>query len=168
MLDALDVAAPHGDLMVGPQPVELLAARPEAERELLALNREQGLDLRIGRLAYVYGDGDPHLAQSLRFASAWAAHKPMQLVHHADVAQGLLRLLRAQGVAGRAYNIADDAPASAAVLHALNGAELPEGMGERPLPDPWEGVVSTLRIRDELGFRPLYPSVWTDRDAGVL
>src|SRR5258705_3511068 len=33
--------------------------------------------------------------------------------------------------------------------------------------DPWEGVVSTLRIRDELGFRPIYPSVSTARDAGA-
>jgi nucleoside-diphosphate-sugar epimerase len=155
---------PDPDPAWGPYP----ASKAEAERELLALHREQGLDLRIGRLAYVYGEGDPHLAQSLRFAASWAAHKPMQLVHHADVAQGLMRLLRAPGVAGRTYNIADDAPASAAVLHALNGAALPEGMADRPLPDPWEGVVSTLRIRDELGFRPIYPSVWTARDAGAL
>lgn len=155
---------PRPDAAWGPYP----ASKAAAEQRLLQLHRERGLDLRIARLAYVYGEGDPHLAQVVRFAGAWAAHKPMQLVHHADVAQGLLRLLRAPGIAGRTYNIADDAPASAAVLHTLNGVPLPEGMAGRDCPDPWEGVVSTLRIRDELGFRPLYPSVWTARDAGVL
>ena len=40
--------------------------------------------------------------------------------------------------------------------------------GDRTDPDPWHGVVSTVRIRDELGFRPLYPSVWAARDAGAL
>lgn len=145
----------------GPYP----ASKLEAEAGLLALD---GLDVRVGRLAFVYGEGDPHLAQAMRWAVDWAAHQRLQLVHHADVAQGLLRLLYAQGVGGRVYNIADDTPATAVDVHWLNGVELPAGMADRPLPDPWAGVVSTLRIRDELGFRPLYPSVWTARDAGVL
>ncbi|MEV6011334.1 NAD(P)-dependent oxidoreductase [Streptomyces sp. NPDC051976] len=143
-------------------------SKHEAERGLLALHREEGLDVRVGRLAFVYGEGDPHLAQSMRWAAGWAAHQRLQMVHHADVAQGLLRVLYAAGAAGRVFNIADDAPVTAAELHRLNGAALPGGMADRPLPDPWEGVVSTLRIRDELGFRPLYPSVWTARDAGAL
>jgi nucleoside-diphosphate-sugar epimerase len=141
------------------------ASKLEAEDGLLAMD---GLDVRVGRLAFVYGEGDPHLAQAMRWAVDWSAHQRIQLVHHADVAQGLLRLLSAQGIGGRVYNIADDAPLTAAELHWLNGVELPAGMADRPLPDPWAGIVSTLRIRDELGFRPLYPSVWTARDAGVL
>lgn len=144
------------------------ASKAEAERGLLELHRELGLDVRIGRLAFVYGDGDPHLAQSLRWAGGWAAHQRLHMVHHADVAQGLLRLLRAPGIGGRAYNIADDAPVSAVELHWVNGAEVPGGMAERASDDPWDGVVSNLRIREELGFRPQYPSVWTARDAGAL
>jgi nucleoside-diphosphate-sugar epimerase len=144
------------------------ASKAQAERGLLELGRSGGLGVRIGRLAYVYGDGDPHLAQTMRWAGGWAAHKPMQMVHHADVFQGLVRLLRTPGVDGRVYNIADDAPVSAVELHRLNGVELPEGMADRECPDPWEGVVSTSRIRDELGYRPLFPSVWTARDAGAL
>lgn len=73
------------------------ASKAEAERGLLELHRERGLDVRIGRLAFVYGDGDPHLAQSLRWAGGWASYQRLRLVHHADVAQGLLRLLRASG-----------------------------------------------------------------------
>lgn len=63
-----------------------------AETGLLALD---GLDVRIGRLAFVYGEGDPHLAQVVRWAEGWAGHKRLQMVHHADVGQGLLRLLYA-------------------------------------------------------------------------
>jgi dihydroflavonol-4-reductase len=144
------------------------ASKAEAESGLLALGRDSGLDVRVGRLAFVYGEGDPHLAQSVRWAQGWAAHQRLSLVHHADVAQGLLRVLYAPGAAGRVYNIADDAPVTAAELLFLNGVPLPSGMAERPLPDPWESIVSTLRIRDDLGFRPLLPTVWSARDAGAL
>lgn len=144
------------------------ASKKEAEDRLLALHRDAGLDVRIARLGFVYGDGDPHLAGTMRWAGYWAAHFRLQMVHHVDVAQGLLRVLYAPGVAGRAYNVADDAPVSAAELHWLNGLPVPEASAHLPLEHPWEGVVSTLRIRDELGYRPVFPSVWTARDAGAL
>lgn len=136
-----------------------------AERELLAL---EGLDVRVGRLVFVYGEGDPHLAQSLMWARNWASVQRLQMVHHADVAQGLLRLLYAPGVAGRIYNISDDAPVTALELHELNGAEVPPELHDRTDPDPWLGITSTERIRRELGFRPLYPNVWAARAAGAL
>ncbi|MFF2845837.1 NAD-dependent epimerase/dehydratase family protein [Streptomyces sp. NPDC058001] len=141
------------------------ASKEEAERGLLALD---GLDVRVGRLAFVYGDGDPHLAQSLRWASEWAASQRLQVVHHADVAQGLIRLLYAPGVAGRVYNIADHAPVTAVELHQVNGVEIPAAMNDREIPDLWHGVVSTGRIRRELGYRPLLPSVWCAVDSGAL
>lgn len=144
------------------------AAKREAETGLLALGRESGLDVRVGRLAFVYGEGDPHLTQSLRWAAHWAAHRRLSLVHHADVAQGLLRILYAPGVAGRIYNIVDDAPVTALELHWLNGAAVPSGMADRPLADPWEGIASALRIRDDLGFRPLHPTAWSAVAAGAL
>ena len=75
------------------------ASKREAEDGLLALD---GMDVRVGRLAFVHGEGDPHLAQSLRMASEWAAHQRLQMVHHADVAQALLRLLHAPCAPGRA------------------------------------------------------------------
>jgi dihydroflavonol-4-reductase len=141
-------------------------AKREAERGLLAL--EGGMDIRIGRLSFVYGEGDPHLAASMRWAAHWAATQRLQLVHHADVAQGLSRLLYAPGAGGGIYNIADDAPVTTVDLHQLNGVEIPPALYERTDPDPWHGIVSTARIRRELGYRPLYPSVWTAQDAGVL
>ncbi|MCX4762049.1 NAD(P)H-binding protein [Streptomyces sp. NBC_01275] len=148
---------------------EMWGAYPEskaaAERELLAL---EGVEVRIGRLPFVYGDGDPHLAQSLRWAAHWAAAQRLQMAHHADVAQGLLRLLYAPAVSGPLYNIADDAPVTAVELHQLNGVEAPADLYARTDPDPWFGIMSTQRIRRDLGFRPHFPTVWAARDAGAL
>ncbi len=144
------------------------ASKAEAERGLLRLHREHGLDLRIARPAFVYGDGDPHIEQWLPRAATWPANRRLHMVHHADVAQGLLRLLSAPGVAGRAYNIADDAPVTAVELYRLSGVPVPDGMGERVEADPWFGIGSVERARRELGFRPMYPSVWNARDAGAL
>ncbi|MCX4914635.1 NAD(P)-dependent oxidoreductase [Streptomyces sp. NBC_00687] len=157
-----DDASMPGGLMWGAYP----ASKAEAERGLLAL--EGGMDVRIGRLAFVYGEGDPHLAAVMRWAGNWAAGQRLQMVHHADVAQGLRRILYAPGAAGRIYNIADDAPVTAVDLHRINGVEVPPALYERTDSDPWHGIVSTDRIRHELGFRPIHPTVWSARDAGAL
>jgi nucleoside-diphosphate-sugar epimerase len=131
-------------------------SKAAAERALLELHHDAGLGLRIVRLAFVYGDGDPHLEEWLARTAAWPAHQRIQTVHHADVAQGLLLALRADGRDGRVYNLADDAPLTVWELCALAGYPAPSGEGE---PDPWEGVVDTGRIRAELGYRPLFPTV---------
>jgi len=91
----------------GPYP----ASKVEAERLLLALHRDQGLGVRIVRFAFVYGEGDPHLAESLRWAGQWPGHQRLHLLHHADAAQAVARVLQAPGIDGRTYNAADEAPA---------------------------------------------------------
>jgi hypothetical protein len=61
-------------------------------------------------------------------------------------------------------------------LAQLSAVEVLELNGERPaadasaraLDDPWEGIVDTAAARTALGFRPIYPSVYAARDAGVL
>jgi nucleoside-diphosphate-sugar epimerase len=149
-----------------PRPVGAYpTAKAAAEQALRDLHRESGLGLRILRLAFVYGDGDPHLAESLMFAAHRPAHWRLQMVHHADVAQAVTLVLRAAGVDGRAYNVADDAPVTGWELHALQGRPAPDVAGE---PDPWEGVVDTGRIRHELGYRPIHPTVYSARAAGAL
>ncbi|MFF9273996.1 NAD-dependent epimerase/dehydratase family protein [Streptomyces griseosporeus] len=140
-------------------------SKAAAERELLALD---GLDVRIARLPFVYGEGDPHLAQSLVWAAHWAAAQRLHMGHHVDVAQGLLRLLYAPAVRGPVHNIADDAPVTAVDLHQLNGAEVPAELYTRTDPDPWATVMSTDKIRRDLGYRPVFPTVWAARDAGAL
>lgn len=137
----------------------------EAERALGAM---EGLDdLRIGRLPFVYGDGDPHLDAVLEWAVAWPAMQRLHMGHHVDVAQGLRRLLYASGASG-VYNIADDAPVTTVDILGLGGVPVPPEAYEKPVADPWHSVMSTDRIRHELGYRPVFPSVWTARDAGVL
>ncbi|MDI2131485.1 NAD-dependent epimerase/dehydratase family protein [Yinghuangia seranimata] len=158
-----DPSAPGG-MLWGAYP----ASKAAADRDLLALHHEHGFDVRIARLAFVYGEGDSHLADSMRWAGHWAAHQRLQLVHHADVCQALWRLLTAPDVAGRAYNVADDAPVTAYELHEANGVEPPAEAAARVDPDPWYGVVTNRRLRDDLGYRPLFPTLWTARDAGAL
>jgi len=89
----------------------------------------------------------------------------IQTVHHADVARGLRLALEAGGADGRIYNLADDAALTAWELCALTGQPAPAGMGEV---DPWEGIVDTRRIREELGFRPTYPTVYAAHAAEAM
>jgi nucleoside-diphosphate-sugar epimerase len=139
-----------------------------AERALGDLDRRRGLGLRVLRLAFVYGDGDPHLAEVGTFVRAWPPAKRLHMVHHADVAQAVMLALDVPGVDGRTYNVADDAPVPAADLLQLNGEAVSEDAATQQLADPWEGIVDTARIREELGFRPLYPSLDAARSAGAL
>jgi nucleoside-diphosphate-sugar epimerase len=144
------------------------ASKVAAEAGLLALHRSEGLDVRIVRLAFVYGDGDPHLSESLWWARDWPSHKRLHMVHHADVAQALILAARAEGVGGRTFNAADDAPVTALELHRLNGAPVPDGAEARTLDDPWEGIVDSTAIRRVLGFRPVHPTVYAAAAAGAL
>ncbi|MFG3252501.1 NAD-dependent epimerase/dehydratase family protein [Streptomyces sp. NPDC048172] len=137
----------------------------EAER---ALGELDGLDdLRIGRLPFVYGDGDPHLDNVMEWAPHWPAMQRLHMGHHVDVAQALRRLLYAPGAHG-VYNIADDAPVTTVDLFGIHGLPVPPEVYERETADPWHGVMSTARIRRELGYRPMVPSVWTAQEAGLL
>ena len=143
-------------------------SKAAAEDALRDLWRSEDLGLRILRFAFVYGEGDPHLAESLMWARTWPAHKRLHLVHHADVGQGLLRALRAEGIDGMTINIADDAPVTALELHRLNGEPVAEDAANRVLDDPWEGIVDTTVARTTLGFRPIFPTVYAAKDAGAL
>jgi nucleoside-diphosphate-sugar epimerase len=144
------------------------ASKAAAEDDLRELHRSHGLDVRIVRLAFVYGDDDPHLAESLRWAGSWPTHKRLHMVHHADAAQALILALRAGGVDGETFNAADDAPVTALELHRLNGVPVPDDAADRMLDDPWEGIVDATRIRRVLGFRPIHPTVHAAADAGAL
>ncbi|MFC9327565.1 NAD-dependent epimerase/dehydratase family protein [Kitasatospora sp. NPDC057015] len=141
-------------------------SKAQAEAGLGELGGE--LPLVVVRLAFVYGEGDPHLAQSLRWAAHWPSHRRLPVVHHADAGQALWRALSTPGIEGRTYNAADDAPITAYDLHEIHGAPQPAGAAERELADPWDGQVSTALIRRDLGWRPLHPSVRAAAEAGAL
>lgn len=140
-----------------------------AEEALLRLYSEQGLDIRIMRLGFVYGDKDPHIQEILPFLSNWNPSKTMSVVHHADVSQALLLAASAPGIGGGIYNVADDNPITVGELFQL------QGEAEQVIPDDgwpsfnqWDMVVDTGKIKNELNFQLKYPSIYGARDKGAL
>jgi UDP-glucose 4-epimerase len=97
-------------------PVSKLAA----ERFLLAM---EGLDVRVLRLPFVYGDGDPHIAEVVPMMRSFPPRQRMSIAHHADVAQAVARVLDAPSPAHRIYNVTDDEAPDLATLFASVGAE---------------------------------------------
>jgi len=145
------------------------SSKRECELELARLREESGLDIVTLRLAFVYGEGDPHIAESLPRFTSWAAHQRMQMVHHADVAQAVIRAIRTQGIDGRSFNIADDGGTTGFELYELVGQHMDlAAAAGRTVEDPWFGVTDTSRAERELGFRPLYPSARSAQRAGAL
>lgn len=149
-----------------PYPVSKL----QAEKVLLELCASDGLDVRILRFAFVYGAGDPHLHEGVKLFETWHMHpaQRLHLVHHADIAQAIDAQLRTPNLAGRVYNVADDAPITVQEILDIirESATLPDPT--QPLTQPWRGLVDTHQIRHDLGFRPLIPSLYAARDLGVL
>jgi dihydroflavonol-4-reductase len=91
------------------------------------------------------------------------------MVHHADVAQAVIRVIRTPGIAGRVYNVGDDAALTAVELFALTGREFDlEAAAGRSVKDPWLGVPDTRLAHRELGYRPAYPTAWAAWRDGAL
>jgi nucleoside-diphosphate-sugar epimerase len=140
-----------------------------AEEALLKLHREKGLGLRIVRLAFVYGDGDPHITEFLPMMSKWQPAKRLHMIHHADVSQALLLAASHPSINGSIYNVADDSPITKKELFQLHHQSNPlEAEESQQHFNPWDMIVDTTRIRDELNYRPTYPSFYAARDAGAL
>jgi nucleoside-diphosphate-sugar epimerase len=149
------------------------ASKREAEDQLRELSAQAGLDIVTLRLAFVYGEGDPHIENILsRFGiGSRAAHDLQGMVHHADVAQGVHRALRAAraGAAYTAYNIAGDGGSTVYELFELVGQQLDlDAAAGRAVEDPWFGITDTTRAYRELGFRPIYPTALTAWRDGAL
>ena len=130
-------------------PVSKLAA----ERFLLAI---PGLDVRVLRLPFVYGDGDAHIAEALPMMRAFSPSQRLSLGHHADVAQAVARLLDAPSPAHRVYNVVDDEAPDLATLYASVGAPPPDG-SNAARGRAFDALLDGRRIREDLGFRPLFP-----------
>lgn len=142
-----------------------------AEQELITLHQNQGFDVRILRLAFVYGDKDPHIAEIIPLLKKLKMHSGsrMHMVHHLDVAQALILLLNTERLNGEIFNLADDAP--------ITLYELAESVGkaaetfdeeEGPLKDPFQGIQDITKLRNRTGFRPLVPSYYVARDLDIL
>jgi nucleoside-diphosphate-sugar epimerase len=141
-----------------------------AERELLSLHQNQGFDVRVLRLAFVYGDKDPHIAEIIPLLKKMKRHSGsrMHMVHHLDVAQALMLLLNTDGLDGEIFNVADDAPITLYELaDSVGKAAETFDAEEGPLNDPFEGIQDTSKLRQR-GFRPLVPSYYVARDLDIL
>jgi nucleoside-diphosphate-sugar epimerase len=130
-------------------PVSKLAA----ERFLLAI---EGLDVRVLRLPFVYGDGDPHIEEVIPVMRDFPPTQRMSISHHADVAQAVARLLDAPSPSHRIYNVVDDEAPDLATLFASVGAPPPDGSNaERAR--AFDTLLDGRRIREDLGFKPRFP-----------
>lgn len=129
------------------------ASKLAAERFLLALG---DLDVRVLRLPFVYGDGDAHIAEALPMMRGFPPRQRLSLGHHADVAQAVERLLDARSPAHRVYNVVDDEAPALDALFASRGEPPPDG-SQADSAQFMDALLDGRRIRDDLGFRPLFP-----------
>ena len=148
-------------------------SKREAEEQLRELSAQSGLDIVALRLSFVYGEGDPHIENILaRFDYGLrAAHEVLAMVHHADVAQGVHRALRAtrSGASYTAYNISGDGASTIFELFDLVGRQLDlDAAAGKSVEDPWFGIPDTTRAYRDLGFRPIYPTAKTAWRDGAL
>jgi nucleoside-diphosphate-sugar epimerase len=141
-------------------------AKAAAEAALLEMHAKEDLGLRIMRLSFVYGEGDPHLLESLPMLADWPDWKRFQMVHHADVGQALILAVNCAGVDGEIFNVADDATPTLGELRKLS--KMPEGTSTEYKPSPWDIVSDSFKIRRDLGYRPYFPSIYSAWAAGVL
>lgn len=141
-------------------PVSKLAA----ERFLLGLS---GLDVRVLRLPFVYGDGDPHIAEVVPMMKGFPATQRMAVGHHADVAQAVMRVLDAAAPRHHVYNVVDDEAPDVAAMFATVGAPPPDGSSGDFARD-FDALPDGRRIREELGFAPKYPRLADAVRAGAL
>lgn len=142
-----------------------------AEQELLRLQQNHGFDVRVLRLAFVYGDKDPHIAEIIPYIKKLQMHSGsrMHMVHHQDVAQALFLLLNIEGLDGEIFNVADDAPITLYELaESVGQASGTFDEAEGPLNDPFQGVQDISKLRSKTGFRPLLPSYYVARDLDLL
>lgn len=130
-------------------PVSKLAA----ERFLLGI---EGLDVRVLRLPFVYGDGDPHIEEAIPLLSGFPPAQRMSIAHHVDVAQAVARLLDAVSPAHRIYNVVDDESPALAALFASVGAAPPEG-SDAVRASAFDALLDGSRIREDLSFKPRFP-----------
>jgi nucleoside-diphosphate-sugar epimerase len=121
-----------------------------AERFLLGI---EGLDVRVLRLPFIYGDGDPHIEEAVPMMRGFPPAQRLSIAHHADVAQAVARLLDAPSPTYRIYNLTDDEAPDLATLFATVGAPPPDGSNAQHAA-AFDVLLDGRRLREDLGFEP--------------
>jgi nucleoside-diphosphate-sugar epimerase len=124
-----------------------------AEKMLLGM---AGVDVRILRLPFVYGDGDPHIEEVIPFMRGFPPSQRMSIAHHVDVAQAVSRLLDARSPPHRIYNVVDDEAPALAALFAAVGQPPPDGTNAERA-SAFSALLDGRRIREDLKFKPTFP-----------
>jgi UDP-glucose 4-epimerase len=133
-----------------------------AERFLLAM---EGFDVRIIRLPFVYGDGDPHIAEAVPMMRGFPPAQRMSIAHHHDVAQAVARVLDAVSPPHRVYNLTDDEAPDLATLFASVG-EPPPDSSNAERARAFDALMDGRRMRQDLGFKPKFPRLTDALAAG--
>jgi len=148
------------------------AAKLGSERAVAA-HMGSNLKISVLRVAFTYGEGDPHLVDAFAWAKRTSGDQRLHLVHHADVRQSVLAALQSGAVG--AFNIADDTPMLASELSevAQGYASLhQESADARELMaaggDDLAVEVDTNAARTVLGFKPAFASIWAAKEAGAM
>lgn len=123
------------------------------ENALLAV---PDLDVCILRLAFVYGDGDPHIAEVVPRMKGFPAGQCIAIVHHADVAQAVGLVLDAPSLAHRVYNVVGDETPDLETLFASVGAPPPDGSAAE-VAQSSNVLLDGRRLRQDLAFKATYP-----------
>jgi UDP-glucose 4-epimerase len=140
-------------------PVSKLAA----ERFLLGI---EGLDVRVLRLPFVYGDGDPHIEEIVPLMRGFPPSQRLSIGHHADVAQAVSLLLDTPSPVHRVYNVVDDEAPELRELFASVGAPPPDGSNAE-YARAFDACMDGRRIREALGFQPQFPRLADAMAAGA-
>lgn len=124
-----------------------------AEKMLLEI---EGMDVRILRLPFVYGDGDPHIEEAIPLMRGFPPSQRMSIAHHVDVAQAVSRLLEMASPSHRIYNVVDDEAPELAALFAAVGQPPPDGTSAERA-SAFDALLDGRRLREDLEFKPVFP-----------
>jgi nucleoside-diphosphate-sugar epimerase len=129
------------------------ASKVAAEQYLLALG---DLDVRVLRLPFVYGDGDPHIKEIVPHMKSFPRDLKMSIAHHADVGQAVERILDTASPAYTIYNVVDDEAVDLATMFESEGEAPPDG-SDPARAKMFATLMDGQRIRQDLGFKPEFP-----------
>lgn len=142
----------HEDDPPAPEP-GYFAGKLATERALLGVS---GLDACVLRLPFVYGDGDGHIAEVVPRMRRLPPTQRISIGHHADLARAVALVLDAPALPHRIYNVVSDEAPTLATLFAAVGAAPPDGSHAARVDDV---LLDGRRLREDLGFRPEYPTL---------
>jgi UDP-glucose 4-epimerase len=145
-------------------PPGYFASKLATERALLAV---EWLDVRILRLPFIYGDGDGHIEEVAPRMRGYSPGRLVAITHQADVAQAVGLVLNAARPSHRVYNVVDDEAPTLAALFAAVGAAPPDGSDAEDARAS-DVLLDGRRLREDLGFKPLYPRLQDAIAAGAL